>query len=234
VAGRGSDGCGVQLHHSFAEFREVASEECPTGIGELGVKRQHRSASDARATHSVEVLAPHPENDLNPMRRRHGGQRSCAFMNEQSSRGVFKEARARSSSLCARMSRTPPSATRRSRGVFKEAGACALTLAVREGVKDSTIRYTKCAGCKRTMCCSCLDSVASVVLEYAMRVDFNSRWAALLARPWCAGLGQPRLSRNSFRNKVVFTIIPFAKFRAKLGYVIRLFLPRNQAWGGKS
>ena len=38
MAGRGSDGCGVQLHHSFAELREVASEECPTGITELGVQ----------------------------------------------------------------------------------------------------------------------------------------------------------------------------------------------------
>ena len=28
-------------------------------------------------------------------------------------------------------------------------------------------------------------------------------------------LGQAGLSRNSFRNKVVFTIPPFAKFRAK-------------------
>ena len=39
MAGRGSYGCGVELHYSFAELREVASEECPTGIGELGVKR---------------------------------------------------------------------------------------------------------------------------------------------------------------------------------------------------
>jgi hypothetical protein len=30
-------------------------------------------------------------------------------------------------------------------------------------------------------------------------------------------LGQAGLSRNSFRNKVVFTIFRFAKFRAKLG-----------------
>ena len=30
-------------------------------------------------------------------------------------------------------------------------------------------------------------------------------------------LGRTRLSRNSFRNKVVFTIFRFAKFRAKLG-----------------
>ena len=35
---RGSDGCGVQLHPSFAELREVAFEECPTGITELGVQ----------------------------------------------------------------------------------------------------------------------------------------------------------------------------------------------------
>ena len=38
VAGRGSDRCGVELHYSFAELREVAFEECPTGIGELGVQ----------------------------------------------------------------------------------------------------------------------------------------------------------------------------------------------------
>ena len=30
-------------------------------------------------------------------------------------------------------------------------------------------------------------------------------------------LGQPRVSRNSFRNKGVFTIFRFAKFHAKLG-----------------
>ena len=39
MAGPGSDRCGVGVGHSFAELREVASEECPTGIGELGVKR---------------------------------------------------------------------------------------------------------------------------------------------------------------------------------------------------
>ena len=39
MAGRGSYGCGVQLHYSFAELRKVASEECPTGITLLGVKQ---------------------------------------------------------------------------------------------------------------------------------------------------------------------------------------------------
>ena len=83
-------------------------------------------------------------------RRQHGGVRSCAFTNEQSSRGVYKEA-----------------------------GACALTRAVRDGIKDSNIRYTKCDGCKATMCCSCLDLIADAVLEHSVRVDFNSVWAAL-------------------------------------------------------
>ena len=39
MAGRGSDGCGVGVRHSFAELGRVASEECPTRITELGVKR---------------------------------------------------------------------------------------------------------------------------------------------------------------------------------------------------
>ena len=47
MAGRGSYGCGVELHYSFAELREVAFEECPTGIGELGVKRARGGASEA-------------------------------------------------------------------------------------------------------------------------------------------------------------------------------------------
>ena len=38
MAGRGSDGCGVGVGHSFAELGRVASEECPTGITELGVQ----------------------------------------------------------------------------------------------------------------------------------------------------------------------------------------------------
>ena len=38
MAGPGSDRCGVGVGHSFAELREVASEECPTGITELGVQ----------------------------------------------------------------------------------------------------------------------------------------------------------------------------------------------------
>ena len=91
-------------------------------------------------------------------RRQHGGVRSCAFTNEQSSRGVYKEA-----------------------------GACALTRAVRDGIKDSNIRYTKCDGCKATMCSSCLDLIADAVLEHSVRVDFNSVWAALLVRPWRVG-----------------------------------------------
>ena len=41
MAGPGSDRCGVGVGHSFAELREVAFEECPTGIGELGVKRAY-------------------------------------------------------------------------------------------------------------------------------------------------------------------------------------------------
>ena len=53
-----------------------------------------------------------------------------------------------------------------SRGVYKEAGACALTR-VRDGIKDSNIRYTKCDGCKATMCSSCLDLIADAVLELA-------------------------------------------------------------------
>ena len=91
-------------------------------------------------------------------RRQHGGVRSCAFTNEQSSRGVYKEA-----------------------------GACALTRAVRDGIKDSSIRYTKCDGCKATMCCSCLDLIADAVLEHSVRVDFSQVWAALLVRPWRVG-----------------------------------------------
>ena len=39
MAGRGSDGCGVGARHRFAELREVAFEECPTGITLLGAKR---------------------------------------------------------------------------------------------------------------------------------------------------------------------------------------------------
>ena len=34
----GPTGAASALAHSFAELREVASEECPTGIGELGVQ----------------------------------------------------------------------------------------------------------------------------------------------------------------------------------------------------
>ena len=35
---RRSDGCGVGVGHSFTELGSVASEECPTGITELGVQ----------------------------------------------------------------------------------------------------------------------------------------------------------------------------------------------------
>ena len=41
VAGSGSDRCGVGACQKIAELREVASEECPTGITLLGVQPAH-------------------------------------------------------------------------------------------------------------------------------------------------------------------------------------------------
>ena len=51
VAGRGSDGCGVGVGHSFAELGRVASEECPTGITELGVQLATYARPRGRPTH---------------------------------------------------------------------------------------------------------------------------------------------------------------------------------------
>ena len=45
----------------------------------------------------------------------------------------------------------------------------------------------------------------------------NCVGATWSCEPGSQGLGQTGLSRISFRNKVVFTISTFAKFRAKLG-----------------
>ena len=50
MAGHGSDGCGVGARHSFAELREVASEECPTGITELGVQPAHYVVTHTHTT----------------------------------------------------------------------------------------------------------------------------------------------------------------------------------------
>ena len=117
-------------------------------------------------------------------RRQHGGVRSCAFTNEQSSRGVYKEA-----------------------------GACALTRAVRDGIKDSNIRYTKCDGCKATMCCSCLDLIADAVLEHSVRVDFNHVWAALLVRPWRVNAAQsPPLQKEGSGKQISQSGQPWHEF----------------------
>ena len=56
VAGRGSDaGRGVGARHSFAELRKVASEECPTGITDLGVQPAAGRPAPARVPNRTEI-----------------------------------------------------------------------------------------------------------------------------------------------------------------------------------
>ena len=41
----------LQLHYSFAELRRVASEECPTGIGELSSQRRETTDINKPSQH---------------------------------------------------------------------------------------------------------------------------------------------------------------------------------------
>ena len=62
--------------------------------------------------------------------------------------------------------------------------------------------------------CSNAILIANALDEIAKPIVADSEGTCVGIR---CRLGRVRVSRDSFRNKVVFTIIPFAKFRAKLG-----------------
>ena len=75
-------------------------------------------------------------------------------------------------------------------------------------------------------------SVAILAPRVRMGTERVER-AASGARVWRWCLGQAGISRNSFRNKAVFTIIPFAKFRAKLGSDLAFTPPKFKPGVGR-